>query len=133
MDIKTKYNLGDRVLVSADLILRQTCPFCEGKGFRTLQGTDFKFYCQNCKDGQLVTRTSNNRQLVEGIITKVVVETKKVDCEDDEWWYNAEEGQIGQHVEYAVDIVDSENFYGNGMYDEDKIKEVTSHEVSGGN
>lgn len=133
MDIKTKYSLGDRVLVPADLILRQTCPFCEGKGFRTLQGTDFKFYCQNCKDGQLVTRTSDNRQLVEGIITKVVVETKKVDCEDDEWWYKAEEGQIGQHVEYAVDIVDSENFYGNGMYDEDKIKEVTSHEVSGGN
>lgn len=122
MDIKTKYNLGDKVLVPADMILRQTCPFCNGKGFVILKDGS-KFYCQNCEDGQLVTRT-NDRKLVEGTITKVSVETKKADCEDDEWWYHCEERQVGQHTEYVVDIDNSKNFYGNGTYEENQIKPI---------
>lgn len=118
MEIKTKFSVGDKVKVMADPIIKTTCSFCNGKGFLMVEDT--KLYCQNCEDGVLKSRMTNHRQLVEGVITQIQLDIKNVESEDDEWYYNAEEGQLGIKEDYCVDV-DNE-YWGDGTYDVSKIQ-----------
>lgn len=125
MKIKTKYSIGDTVLVKADPIIKETCPFCDGAGYKTIlrNGVETSLYCQNCDHGTITTRQFNNTQWVKGIVKGIRIDTKMVDCEDDEWWYqDFSEGDIGIREEYLVDV--PEEYYGNGTYELHKIKDV---------
>lgn len=119
MEIKTKFNVGDKVKVLADPIIKTTCPFCKGQKFIMIGDT--KLYCQNCDDGVLKSRM-NHRQLVDGVITGIKLDVKDITSEDDEWWYNGEEGQLGVREEYCVEVAD--NYWGNGTYESSEIQEI---------
>lgn len=131
MKIKTKYSIGDTVLVKADPIIKETCPFCGGAGYRTISrnGVETSLYCQNCDHGTITTRQFNNTQWVKGIVKGIKFDTKIVDCKDDEWWYqDFSEGDIGIREEYMVDV--PEGFIGNGMYELHKIKDVPNDKTA---
>ena len=114
MEIKTKYNIGDKVMVLADSLIKQTCPFCHGKGKLEVNGT--VLYCQNCESGML-THRGDIKHLVEGIITKVQVEVEFVeDAEDifDSWYYQVKDN-IGVREEYSVKI-DNKLYWSNAQH-----------------
>lgn len=117
MDIKTKFSVGDKVRVLADPIIKTTCPFCKGKKSVKIDGETL--YCQNCDDGVLINRMSNQRQLVEGVVTGIKLDVKTIDSEDDEWWYEGSEGELGVREEYCVSV--SEGYWSDGTYEAKKV------------
>lgn len=67
MKIETKYNKGDKVRIKADKLIKTTCPFCDGQGFKMIGET--QLYCQNCDgEGVLVSRTTEPPEWVVGVI-----------------------------------------------------------------
>lgn len=117
MDIKTKFSVGDKVRVLADPIIKTTCPFCKGKKSVEIDGETL--YCQNCDDGVFINRMSNQRQLVEGVVTGIKLDVKTIDSEDDEWWYEGSEGELGVREEYCVSV--SEGYWSDGTYEAKEV------------
>lgn len=118
MEIKTKFSVGDKVKVVANPVTKTTCPFCKGKQSMEIDGTTI--YCQNCDNGTISVRTSE-KVLVDGVITKIMLEVENIDCEDDEWWYGGKEGELGIREDYGVDV-NEEKYYGKGTYNSSEVR-----------
>ena len=121
LDIKTKYSVGDKVLAKADKMIRQICPFCDGKGKKTINETTI--YCQNCDDGYLVTR-SNKSCYVPATIKGINTNVQKIETwEENDDYVSTGDNKTIILVEYYVSLDDEENYYGNGTYREEKLKD----------
>lgn len=118
MKLETKYSVGEKVLVMADIKTKTKCPFCNGKGF--LLTNNEKLYCQNCYDGQLIFR-SNKRVQTVGTIKGLMydIRTENIDDINDEDFVKID-GDITHQIEYYIDV-DDNKFYGNGTYRENQI------------
>lgn len=128
MDIKTRYNIGDRVRVKADKLVTIPCPFCQGQFKRNVNG--LTLYCQNCNEGQLTSVAKNSLRTVDGKITGIRV------CIDPTWGTHMEFIDEASYkdmkkldpdfdrddslVEYFVDV--PKGYQGKGTYDGDEIE-----------
>lgn len=122
MKLETKYSVGEKVLVMADIKTKTKCPFCNGKNFLLINNE--QIYCQNCDDGELVFR-SNERVQTIGTIKGLMydIRTENIDDIDEISEYEdfvKVDGNITHQVEYYVDV-DDNKFYGNGTYRENQI------------
>lgn len=122
MKLETRYSVGEKVLVMADIKTRIKCPFCNGKNFLLINNE--QIYCQNCDDGELVFR-SNERVQTIGTIKGLMydIRTENIDDIDEISEYEdfvKVDGNITHQVEYYIDV-DDNKFYGNGTYRENQI------------
>lgn len=119
MNIKTKYNVGDKVLVKADKMIKKICPFCNGEGEKNIDGTTI--YCQNCNEGYIYTR-SNDSCYVPATIQSINANIQKIETwEDNDDYVSTGDNKTIMLVEYYVRLDDEENYYGNGTYREEKV------------
>ena len=118
---KIDFIIGEKVKVMADPVTRMTCPFCKGNT-KIVLPKGKELFCQNCDNGVLTNRDTDNRQLVDGVVTGFRIEGKTEESEDDEWWYGAEEGEIGVRQEYFVEV--PKDFWSDGTYESSKIQKI---------
>lgn len=114
--VKMKYKIGDTVKVSADKLITQKCPFCVGKGYRFIEGN--KLYCQNCDEGKIVYRSTEQYEVDGTVIGFRMV--AKMDNEDEDDENIRPEDGIYYEEEYFVTV--PEGFVGYGTYNISKIR-----------
>ena len=122
MEIRTKYSTGDHVKVKADKKIKIKCPFCNGENYKVIEGN--KLYCQNCEDGELISR-SDEKEEVEGIIVGLryeerTLEDADIQDENDKEYYTKVTDKSAVLVEYFVNLLDNEH-WGKGTYEESQI------------
>lgn len=123
MILESKYDIGEKILVKADKKIKKKCPFCNGKGFKIVEGK--QLYCLNCDDGILEARDSKVNEIVEGTIRQITYSVSNdIDAEfDDVEGYTKIEGDVTHIIDYFVELDDEENYYGYGKYKERLIIE----------
>ncbi len=124
MELKTKYSIGDTVMVAVNRIHKITCPFCNGVGYKEVGPDDdkSKYYCQNCEgDGNIASRSDKFVAApgkIIGMFYRITNDISEYDDEDD---YAKIEDGYGHEIEYYIKV-DDDKYWGGGTYNESKIR-----------
>jgi len=69
MEIKTKYNIHDKVNIQDYITTQVICPICDGKGTVTIKNNDF--CCPNCAGNKMLKVETKKSMTVE--ITDIII------------------------------------------------------------
>ena len=122
MRIRTRFNIGDKVVVFANKKIKEVCPFCEGKGHRIID--THKFYCQNCENGEVFTETNYKEEVIVEIIginySTMDIKEANIKAEMDKQYFSRVTETEAIRIDYVVKNEGS-NYSINETYKEGKI------------
>lgn len=123
MELKTKYNVGQRVKIEAEYMYDKECPFCNGQGY--LMINENKIRCKTCDSTGKLFFYSNEKNYVEGIIKRIEysVDCKPVDEYDHDKKHKKTIGNCAHVIKYYIKAA-SVNLKCKDFYYEDEIRKI---------
>lgn len=123
MELKTKYNVGQRVKIEAEYMYDKECPFCNGQGYLMID--ENKIRCKTCDSTGKLFFYSNEKNYVEGIIKRIEysVDCKPVDEYDRDKKHKKTIGNCAHVIKYYIKAA-SANLKCKDFYYEDEIRKI---------